>query len=72
MLQGECEVTSSHGTIALRPGRTLCVPIDVDHELTNTGWEPAIDICSFSASGRGTVFADPDAPGVRPLAAVAG
>jgi quercetin dioxygenase-like cupin family protein len=67
MLQGECEVRTGEGTIVLRPGLTLCIPIGVDHELTNAGWEPAVYVCSFSASGRGTVFADPDAPGVTPL-----
>jgi quercetin dioxygenase-like cupin family protein len=71
MLQGECEVQSSHGAIILRPGMTLCIPIGMDHELTNTGWEPAVYVCSFSASNRGTVFADPEAPGVSPLAAMA-
>jgi quercetin dioxygenase-like cupin family protein len=68
MLQGECEVRTGEETIVFRPGLTLCIPIGVDHELTNTGWEPAVYVCSFSASGRGTVFADPDAPGVTPLA----
>jgi quercetin dioxygenase-like cupin family protein len=67
MLQGECAVKTSEGTIMLRPGLTLCIPVGVDHELTNTGWEPAVYVCSFSASGRGTVFADPDGPGVAPL-----
>lgn len=71
MLQGECQVATSGGTIVLRPGVTLCIPVGVDHELTNTGWEPAVYICSFSASGRGTVFADPEGPGVRPLRAAA-
>jgi quercetin dioxygenase-like cupin family protein len=70
MLQGECDVRTGDETITLRPGMTLCIPIGVDHELTNNGWEPAIYVCSFSASGRGTVFADPDAPGVKPLAGV--
>jgi quercetin dioxygenase-like cupin family protein len=37
MLQGECEVRSSRGTITLRPGVTLCIPVEMDHELTNTG-----------------------------------
>jgi hypothetical protein len=50
---------------------TLCIPIGMDHELTNTGWEPAVYVCSFSASNRGTVFANPAAPGVLPLAAMA-
>jgi quercetin dioxygenase-like cupin family protein len=71
MLQGECDVNTSQGTIKLRPGVTLCIPIGVDHELTNNGWEPAVYLCSFSASGRGTVFADPDAVGVKPLPAAA-
>lgn len=69
MLQGECEVRTADKVIKLRPGTTLCIPVGVDHELTNDGWEPAVYVCSFSASGRGTVFADPDAPGVKPLVA---
>jgi quercetin dioxygenase-like cupin family protein len=70
MLQGACDVRTGEATITLRPGMTLCIPIGVDHELTNNGWEPAVYVCSFSASGRGTVFADPDARGVKPLAGV--
>ena len=44
------------------------VPVDADHELTNNGWEPAVYVCSFSASGRGTLFADPAGAGAAPLA----
>jgi quercetin dioxygenase-like cupin family protein len=67
MLQGECDVDTEQGTIKLRPGQTLVIPAGVDHELTNHGWEPAVYVCSFSASGRGTRFADPDGPGASPL-----
>jgi quercetin dioxygenase-like cupin family protein len=72
MLQGECQVTTSTGTILLRPGVTLCIPVGVEHELTNTGWEPAVYVCSFSASGRATVFADPDGSGATPLPTATG
>src|SRR5262245_15574180 len=64
MLEGECEVCLDEGTLTLRAGQTL---LGARHELTNRGWEPAVYVCSFSAAGRGTVFADPDAPGVNPL-----
>src|SRR5262245_58751316 len=68
MLHGECRVDTGDEIITLRPGVTLCIPVGVHHELTNTGWEPAVYVCSFSASDRATVFANPDGPGVRPLA----
>jgi quercetin dioxygenase-like cupin family protein len=70
MLQGECDIQTESGTITLRPGQTLFIPRGASHELTNNGWEPAVYVCSFSASGRGTQFADPDGPGVKPLLAV--
>jgi len=68
MLQGECEVRTDRGVQTLRAGQTLFIPAGVAHELSNRGWEPAVYVCSFSASGRGTVFDDPRAPGARPLA----
>jgi putative monooxygenase len=68
MLQGECDIETDDGTFKLRPGQTLVIPVDTRHELTNNGWAPAVYVCSFSASGRGTLFADPAGPGVKPLA----
>ena len=67
MLQGECDIRTDDGTITLRAGQTLFIPVGAHHELTNRGWEPAVYVCSFSASGRGTLFADPDGPGVEPI-----
>jgi quercetin dioxygenase-like cupin family protein len=68
MLQGECDIETDGTTIKLRPGQTLFIPVGVHHELRNNGWEPAVYVCSFSASWRGTYFADPAGPGVKPLA----
>jgi quercetin dioxygenase-like cupin family protein len=67
MLQGECDIRTDDGTVTLRAGQTLFIPVGAPHELTNRGWEPAVYVCSFSASGRGTLFADPDGPGVEPI-----
>jgi quercetin dioxygenase-like cupin family protein len=67
MLQGECDVEANGKTIKLRAGQTLVIPVDEDHELTNNGWEPAVYVCSFSASGRGTLFANPGGAGAEPL-----
>ena len=71
MLQGECDVTSGDTTFKLRAGETLFIPTDDHHELTNNSWEPAVYVCSFSASGRGTFFADPDGAGADPIGAAA-
>ena len=71
MLQGECDVESDGKTIKLRAGQTLFIPVGDHHELTNNGWEPAVYVCSFSASGRGTLFAEPDGIGAAPLGAAA-
>jgi quercetin dioxygenase-like cupin family protein len=68
MLQGECDVTTDTGTIKLRAGQTLFIPAGAHHELTNRGWEPAVYVCSFSASGRGTLFVEPEGVGAQPLA----
>jgi quercetin dioxygenase-like cupin family protein len=67
MLQGECDIETEDATIKLRAGQTLFIPVGARHELTNNGWEPAVYVCSFSASGRGTHFADPVGPGAKPL-----
>ena len=67
MLQGECDVEADGKITKLRPGQTLVIPVDADHELTNNGWEPAVYVCSFSASGRGTFFADPSGAGALAL-----
>jgi quercetin dioxygenase-like cupin family protein len=68
MLQGECEIRTGTGDrLTLVPGRTLFIPVGVRHELVNTGWEPVVYVCSFSASLRGTLFEDPTAPGARPV-----
>ena len=71
MIQGECDVESNGETMKLRAGQTLYIPVGDHHELTNNGWEPAVYVCSFSASGRGTLFADPDGAGAAPLGAAA-
>jgi quercetin dioxygenase-like cupin family protein len=68
MLQGECDIETATGTIKLRAGQTLYIPLGEHHELTNNGWEPAIYVCSFSASGRGTLFVDPNGTGATALA----
>ena len=68
MLHGECEVRTEDGTHMLRTGQTLFIPAGTRHELTNRSWEPAVYVCSFSASGRGTLFEQPDGPGAQPLA----
>src|SRR5579864_767724 len=58
MLQGECEVRAEGGRFRIHPGQTLYIPLGARHELTGVGWEPAVYMCSFSASMRGTLFAD--------------
>ena len=67
MLRGECDVRTDEGIVTLKPGQTLAIPTGIDHDLTNNGWEPAVYVCSFSAAGRGTFFADPDGSGATPL-----
>jgi quercetin dioxygenase-like cupin family protein len=67
MLQGQCDVATDDTTITLRPGQTLFIPLGTRHELTNNGWEPAVYVCSFTASNRATLFADPDGSGVIPI-----
>lgn len=68
MLQGECDVHTDGGKVLkLTTGQTLFIPDGVKHELTNNGWEPAVYVCSFSASQRGTLFEDPTGPGARPV-----
>ena len=56
MLQGECDIQTDGGSLKLRAGQTLYIPVGERHELTNNGWEPAVYVCSFSHSGRGTLF----------------
>jgi quercetin dioxygenase-like cupin family protein len=72
MLQGECEVKVGDRLVSIGPGQTLYIPQGVKHELTNTGWEPAAHVCSFSASMRGTLFEDPSGPGARPVSGKSG
>ena len=67
MLQGECDVQLADRALKLRAGQTLYIPVGVHHQLTNNGWEPAVYVCSFSASMRGTLFEDPSGPGARAL-----
>ena len=67
MLQGECDVRLRDRHLTIRPGQTLHIPQGTKHEVANLGWEPAVYVCSFSASARGTLFEDPSTPGVRPL-----
>jgi quercetin dioxygenase-like cupin family protein len=68
MLQGECDVRLGDRHVTIKPGQTLHIPPGTKHEVANFGWEPVVYVCSFSASMRGTLFEDPTAPGVRPLA----
>jgi quercetin dioxygenase-like cupin family protein len=49
------------------PGQTLVIPRGVKHEVSNSGWEPVVYVCSFSASMRATLFDDPSVPGARPI-----
>ena len=67
MLQGECDVQLADRVLKLKAGQTLFIPLGVHHELANNGWEPAVYVCSFSASLRGTLFEDPSGPGARAL-----
>jgi quercetin dioxygenase-like cupin family protein len=67
MLQGECEFRTDDGSVTLGPGQTLYIPCGTRHELTNRSWQPVVYVASFSASDRGTLFDDPDLPGVHPL-----
>jgi quercetin dioxygenase-like cupin family protein len=67
MLRGECDVRVGDRQMKIGPGETLIIPQGVMHEVGNSGWEPAIYVCSFSASIRGTIFDDPSTPGARPL-----
>jgi len=67
MLQGECDVQLADRTLKIRTGQTLYIPVGVKHELVNNGWEPAVYVCSFSASMRGTLFEDPTGVGARAL-----
>jgi quercetin dioxygenase-like cupin family protein len=72
MLQGECDFRVGDKVTRLGPGQTLYIPVGVKHELVNNGWEPAVYLCSFSASMRGTLFEDPSAPGARAISKAAG
>src|SRR5262249_54128666 len=72
ILRGECEVKLGGRSLKLRAGETLYIPMGVHHELVNTGWEPVVYVCSFSASTRGTLFEDPSTPGARALSRPAG
>jgi quercetin dioxygenase-like cupin family protein len=67
MLQGECDVRVGDRRMKVVPGQTLVIPQGVKHEVANSGWEPVVYVCSFSASTRGTLFEDPSVPGARPL-----
>jgi len=70
MLQGECDVRVGDRRMKVATGHTLVIPQGVKHEVSNSGWEPAVYVCSFSASMRGTMFEDPSAPGARPTAGI--
>ena len=72
MLRGECDVRAGDRQMKIGPGETLVIPPGVMHEVGNSGWEPAIYVCSFSASMRGTIFDDPTIPGARPLSGGSG
>jgi quercetin dioxygenase-like cupin family protein len=61
MLSGVCDVQVGDQTARLTAGQTLHIPRGVKHIVHNRGWEPVTYIASFSASSRGTVFADPRA-----------
>src|SRR5262249_32711507 len=58
--------------LKIDPVHTLYTPKAVKHEVANPGWEPVLYVCSFSASMRGTLFATPSGPGVRPLSGQSG
>ena len=66
MLSGECDIRVGERSYKLTTGQTMYISPGVKHELTNRGWEPAVYVASFSASTRGTLFEEPDAPGARP------
>src|SRR5262249_13798102 len=72
MLRDECAVRVGERETKIAPSQTLVMPSGVMHEVGNSGWEPAVYVCSFSASIRGTIFDDPSAPGVRPLSGKSG
>ena len=72
MLQGECDVRFRRSGLEDRAWADALHPAGVKHELANKGWEPVLDVCSFSASMRGTLFENPSAPGVRPLSGSSG
>jgi len=72
MLQGECDVRVGDRTMKLATGQTLVIPQGVKHEVSNSGWEPVVYVCSFSATTRGTMFGDPTAPGARPVSGRSG
>ena len=69
MLQGECDVRLGDRQMKIVPGQTLIIPQGIRHEVGNSGWEPVVYVCSFSASMRGTLFDDPTVPGARPTSA---
>jgi quercetin dioxygenase-like cupin family protein len=66
LLQGECDVRLGDRRIKIVPGQTLVIPQGIRHEVGNSGWEPVVYVCAFSASMRGTLFDDPSVPGARP------
>jgi len=72
MLQGECDVRLGDRRMKIVPGQTLIIPQGIRHEVGNSGCEPVVYVCSFSASMRGTLFENPSAPGVRPLSGSSG
>jgi quercetin dioxygenase-like cupin family protein len=72
MLQGECDVRLGDRHLTIRPGQTLHIPLGIKHEVSNPGWDPVVNVCSFSASMRATLFEDPSGPGVRPLSGKSG
>ena len=66
MLQGECDVRLGDRHMKILPGQTLVIPQGIRHEVGNSGWEPVVYVCAFSASTPGTPFYDPSVPGARP------
>ena len=66
-LCSEWDVRVGDRRMKVVPGQTLVIPQGVEHEVANSGWEPVVYVCSFSASTRGTLFEDPSVPGARPL-----
>jgi mannose-6-phosphate isomerase-like protein (cupin superfamily) len=56
VLSGQGTQSFDGRTAELKAGMTVCIPIGVKHNLTNTGSEPIRCLISFSSGDRQTVF----------------